>query len=66
MTLNESWYKTLEYQGWNNVYCKAIITERFIEHHLTCEYSIVHNKTNDIKEHGESWKNNTYCRDYKI
>ena len=27
MTLNENWYETLEDQGNNNVYCKAIITE---------------------------------------
>ena len=53
MTLNENWYKTLECQGRNNVYCKAIITERFIEKHHTCEYSIVQNKTNDIKQHYE-------------
>ena len=53
MTLNENWYDTLECQGRNNVYCKAIITEHFIENHHTCEYSIVQNKTNDIKEHCE-------------
>ena len=54
MTVNENWYETLECQGKNNVYCKAIITERFIENHHTCEYYIAQNKTNDIKEHCES------------
>ena len=53
MTLKEIWYETLECQGRNNVYCKAIITEHFIGNHHTCEYSIVQNKTNDIKQHCE-------------
>ena len=53
MTLNENWYETLECQGKNNVYCKAIITEHFIGNHHTCEYSIVQNKTNNIKQHCE-------------
>ena len=53
MTLNENWYKTLDCQGRNGVYCKTIITEHFIGNHHTCEYSIVENKTNDIKQHCE-------------
>ena len=53
MTLHENWYETLECQGRNNVYCKEIITEHCIENHHTCEYSIVQNKTNDIKQHCE-------------
>ena len=54
MTLNENWYETLECQGRKNVYFKAIITERFIVNHHTCDYYfIVQNKTNDIKEHCE-------------
>ena len=68
MTLNENWYDTLECQGRNNVYCKAIITEHFIENHHTCEYSIVQNETNDIKEHvnSQSWKKTNYRQDYTI
>ena len=38
MTLNENWCETLECQGRNNVYCKAILTERFNGSHHTCEY----------------------------
>ena len=45
--------KTLEGQGRNNVYGKAIITEHFIKIHHSCEYSIFQNKTSDIKEHCE-------------
>ena len=68
MTLNENWYETLECQGRNNVHCKAIITEHFIKNHHTCEYSIVQNKTNDIKEHCEFaiMEKNNYRRDYTI
>ena len=43
----------MECQGRNNVYCKAIITEHFIGNNHTCEYSIVQNKTNVIKQHCE-------------
>ena len=53
MTLNENWYETLECQGRINVYCKAIITERVIENHHTCEYSSIQNKTQDIKHNCE-------------
>ena len=53
MTLNENLYEILECQGRNNLYCKSIITEQFIGHHHTCEYSIVQNKTNDIQQHCE-------------
>ena len=53
MTLNENWYETLECQGRNNEYCKSILTERFIGNHHIFEYSIVQNKTNDIREHCE-------------
>ena len=53
MALNENWYETLECHERNNVYCKAIITEHFIGNPHTCGYSIVQNKTNDIKQHCE-------------
>ena len=53
MKLNENWYTTFECQGRNDVYCKTILTERFIENYHTCECSIVQNKTNYIKEHCE-------------
>ena len=38
MPLNEDWYATLEYQGWNHVYCKTILTERFIRSHHSSEW----------------------------
>ena len=42
---------TLKYQGQNNVYCIAILTERFICIRQTCKCSSVQIKTSDIKEH---------------
>ena len=68
MTLNENWYETLKCQRRNNVYCKAIIAEHFIGNHHTCEYLIVQNKTNDIKQHCEFaiMEKDNYRQDYTI
>ena len=68
MTLNDNWNETLECQGRNNLNCKAIITNivsEIITHANTLLARTKPMTLNNIVN-SQSWKKNTYRRDYTI
>ena len=48
MILQENWHKALDCFGHHEVYCKGILTERFVAEGINCEIAIMKNKTKDI------------------
>ena len=53
MILQENWHKTLDCFGHHEVYCKGILTERFVAEGINCEIAIMENKTKDITQYCE-------------
>ena len=50
VTLNKDWRSELDCVGYQDIYCKNIITEQYQNGGRNCELSIVQNKTNHIME----------------
>ena len=53
MILQENWHKALDCFGHHDVYCKGMLTERFVAEGNNCEIAIMKNKTNYITEYCE-------------
>ena len=48
MILQENWRRTLDCHGHHEVYCKHVMTQRYMLEEPNCEVAIMKNKTNDI------------------
>ena len=48
MILQENWRRVLDCYGHHEVYCKYVMTQRYMLEEPNCEAAIIKNKTNDI------------------
>ena len=53
MILQENWCRALDCYGHHEVYCKHVMTQRYMLEEPNCEVAINKNKNNDIQKQCE-------------